>query len=261
MTKPETVVLIVPCYNEASRFPVCAFRNYLNSHINISFIFVDDGSTDGSLRKLTEFCDDTGTQASVISLDSNSGKAEAVRQGMLKAIGSKHSYIGYWDADLSTPLDEIDNLLLAIRASNADAVLGSRVKILGHEIERHLYRHLAGRVFATLASNVLNLPVYDTQCGAKLFLNNQYFETIFTEPFISGWSFDVEILMRYKIFCRLTNLDMNILEVPLKRWLDVPGSKVRGTDFFSAIYDLLRIKIHYRRQDVIDRYREVLLSY
>jgi len=259
MINPDSIVLIVPCYNEAHRLPLAAFNDCLETYPNISFVFVDDGSTDETLNILTGFCADTSERARIISLSVNSGKAEAVRQGMLKVIASGFAYLGYWDADLSTPLDEINNLLQSLNKYNADVVLGSRVKILGHEIERHLYRHLAGRVFATLASNVLNLPVYDTQCGAKIFSNNRYLEIAFADAFISGWSFDVEILMRYKMLYSLSDLDMNILEVPIHRWDDVAGSKVNPLDFFSASYDLLRIRSYYHRKSVIGRYREALL--
>jgi len=261
MNNPDSVALVVPCYNEAKRLPLSIFRDYLGTRPDISFIFVDDGSTDETLSLLTKFCDDVGARSEVISLGVNSGKSEAVRQGVLKLVDGEHRYIGYWDADLSTPLDEIDNLLGSLRTFNADVVLASRVKILGHDIERHLHRHLAGRVFATFASNTLDLPVYDTQCGAKIFSNDRLLKVVFTDPFISGWSFDVEILMRYRILYSLVDRDMNILEVPLRRWIDVAGSKVTPFDLFIAIYDLLRIRIYYYQKSVIDHYHDVLSPY
>jgi len=258
MTKPDSIALVVPCYNEANRFSAETFRNYLTTHSNTSFLFVDDGSTDDTLTRLTEFCGDMGRQSRVISLESNSGKAEAVRQGVWQIIDEEYQYVGYWDADLSTPLDEIDNLLLSLKRLNVDAVLGSRVKILGHEIDRRLYRHLTGRVFATVASHTLDLPVYDTQCGAKIFTNNRLFKAVFSDPFISGWSFDVEILKRYQVLYQVSDTVMNILEVPLGCWTDIAGSKVRAPDFFYAIYDLYRIRLHYRQKRVIEYYRQLL---
>ena len=258
MTKPDSIALVVPCYNEAKRFSAEVFRSFLDVHPNVSFLFVDDGSTDETLIKLTEFCNSLSKQSRVIALEGNSGKAEAVRQGILQVVDEDHEYIGYWDADLSTPLNEVDNLLLSLKRSNADAAFGSRVKILGHDIDRRLYRHLAGRVFATIASYTLGLPVYDTQCGAKLFVNNRSMKAVFNDPFVSGWSFDVEILRRYSILYQATEARMNIREVPLACWTHIAGSKVKASDFFYAIYELYRIKSYYRRKHVIGHYYQLI---
>lgn len=254
----ESVALVVPCYNEATRLQLDLFTDYLHKHKTVTFIFVNDGSTDSTLEVLSAFCNEHQGRAKVVSLEKNSGKAEAVRCGVTGLFGSQYEYIGYWDADLSTPLEELYSLLSAMKSSNADLVLASRVKILGHQIDRHLYRHLAGRVFATLASQTLNLPVYDTQCGAKLFVNSMMLEIAFADPFITNWSFDVEILMRHKVIYELREDEMNIIEVPVRSWSDVPGSKVHPMDFLSEIYGLWRIYRYYRRNDVVSRYREAL---
>src|SRR5438132_292008 len=78
--------------------------------------------------------------------------------------------IGYWDADLSTPLDQVDRLLAALRDDpQCRLAMGSRVKRLGADIMRRPSRHILGRIFATFASGILGFGVYDSQCGAKLF--------------------------------------------------------------------------------------------
>jgi hypothetical protein len=109
-----------------------------------------------------------------------------------------------------------------------------------------------GRVFATAASLTLGLPVYDTQCGAKLFRANSILREVVADPFLTKWVFDVELLARYR--CRLhasgqTDFEDRLFEVPLMSWRDVPGSKVRAWDFFGAFLELLRIARAYRRPD------------
>jgi hypothetical protein len=129
-------------------------------------------------------------------------------------------------------------------------VFGSRVKLMGREINRRPLRHYIGRVFATLASITLSLPIYDTQCGAKLFRNMPEIKALFEEPFISGWIFDVEILAR---LIRLSKArpdlkpESILMELPLQSWTDVPGSKVSPSDFLRAIKDLRKIKRRYLR--------------
>ena len=98
---------------------------------------------------------------------------------MLKT--SEYQFVGYWDADLATPLTEIQVFIQKFKSNNElKAVCGSRVLRLGSSIRRSVFRHYFGRIFATIVSNILNIPVYDTQCGAKIFLA-EFAEIIFSE--------------------------------------------------------------------------------
>ena len=131
----------------------------------------------------------------MLHLARNSGKGEAVRQGLLSALASDTELVGYWDADLSTPLDELPRFMkLLEERPTLHMVLGARVALLGRIIERYHIRHFTGRVFATAASIVLGLPVYDTQCGAKLFRASSELSAVLSSPFSNPWSFDVELL-------------------------------------------------------------------
>jgi dolichyl-phosphate beta-glucosyltransferase len=126
------------------------------------------------------------------------------------------------------------------------AVFGSRVKRLGTDIVRKPSRHYLGRVFSTVASLVVGLPVYDSQCGAKIF-RKEYVIPLFGEPFLTNWLFDVEILARLRRDYGVERTTRSIYEAPLCEWKEVGGSKLRFTQALKAPIDLLRIYHAYRR--------------
>jgi glycosyltransferase involved in cell wall biosynthesis len=244
-----TTTIIVPCYNEASRFQAQAFRDYLAHPSNVRFIFVNDGSKDGTLPMLQELRAKFPDLIEVFDRGTNGGKGEAVRTGILQALQQSSGVVGFWDADLATPLDAIADLARVMEANpDIQMVFGSRVKLMGRDIERKRSRHYLGRVFATVVSGLLRLPVYDTQCGAKLFRSGPEMERLFAEPFNSRWVFDVEILARF-IRARGGDIDSvrkSIYEFPLQAWRDVAGSKLRSKDFVRAFMDVIRIHLKYR---------------
>jgi dolichyl-phosphate beta-glucosyltransferase len=129
-----------------------------------------------------------------------------------------------------------------------EVVLGSRVRLLGRRIERRAARHYLGRVFATGASLTLGLPVYDTQCGAKLLRATASTRQVFATPFLARWVFDVELLARYgqAVAGQAPPLERRVYELPLQQWTDVAGSKVRPWDFVRSGLQLLRIWRSYR---------------
>ena len=238
----SSCTIVVPCYNEALRLDVRAFQNYLKRGQSERFLFVDDGSTDDTATILQELRDFAPKQFDFISLAKNGGKAEAVRQGILKALDDQPDFVGYWDADLATPLDDIPRFCeLLARKDHLQMVIGSRVRLLGRKIERRLPRHYLGRVFATLASFALGLPVYDTQCGAKLFRVSPEIRSLFETPFRTNWIFDVELIARFIRARRIAGgppAEQGIHEKSLYEWRDVAGSKVKPHDCFIALFEL-----------------------
>jgi len=156
------------------------------------------------------------------------------------------AYAGYWDADLATPLSAIELFVATFRRQpQIDIVFGARVALLGRRIVRRASRHYFGRVFATAASTVLALPVYDTQCGAKLLRNTPLCRSLFSQPFGSRWIFDVELLARY-LKAKEKGGPLGVYELPLDEWTDVGGSKVRAKDFARAVGEMVAIHRTYR---------------
>ena len=245
----STCVIVVPCYNEARRLRIEEFRKYLLQAPETSILFVNDGSTDGTLEVLRQAELELPAQIQVLNNAKNSGKGEAVRLGMLHALRhTDASHVGFWDADLATPLSAIGDLLQILSSRpTVEIVLGSRVKLLGRDIERLAARHYLGRVFATCASLVLELPVYDTQCGAKLFRVTPDLATALERPFCSRWVFDVELIARFsQVHAAHPDALRDIIyEFPLYSWRDVPGSKLRARDFFRAAKELWIIRREY----------------
>ena len=237
-------LIIIPCFNEAKRLPIEEFTSFFEDNSSISFLFIDDGSSDNTLEILHTFKHSNST-VEVLSLNKNQGKAEAIRNGILQVNEVDFDYVGYFDADLATPLNEIYRLLeQAKNESKPYLIIGSRVKLIGStDIQRKLSRHYIGRIFATIVSNMLKLPIYDTQCGAKL-IRSDIAKVIFKDPFVSKWLFDVELIFRTK---QLFTISKNsICEVPLKKWIHKSGSKISLFYYFIAPIDLLKIYFKYR---------------
>lgn len=237
-------IVVVPCYNEAKRLHQDDFLHYVEQNEEVAFLFANDGSRDNTLEVLQSL---TARHERLLLFDiqPNGGKAEAVRRGMLYAVEHYDAqYVAFWDADLATPLNEIEPMV-AWADKGYDVVMGLRLMRLGAKVRRKPLRHYLGRCFATVASMMLDLPVYDTQCGAKLF-RREVVETIFQEQFITRWLFDVELLARYKQRYGTENAKEKIYEFPLFQWQDVDGSQLKSRDFFKAPVELMKIRRKYK---------------
>jgi glycosyltransferase involved in cell wall biosynthesis len=232
-------IIIIPCYNEAERLPVNDFKDFAAGNNDISFLFVNDGSTDNT-ADLLEKLESSNKRIYVLNLPANSGKGEAVRQGVMEAVKHKPEYIGFLDADLATPLEEIHNFIDLLEKNDFELISGLRLARLGAQVKRKLSRHYIGRVFATAVSNLLRVEVYDTQCGAKLF-ERQLAEKVFQEPFKSKWLFDIEIFKRIIELYGREKSNRVIYEYPLLTWIDIKGSKLKLSDFIKAPFELLKI--------------------
>jgi glycosyltransferase involved in cell wall biosynthesis len=246
-------VLVIPCHNEAARLPVTEVRRLLEDE-RVGLVLVDDGSTDATHALLTQIAAEHGDRVRVIKLVPNRGKAEATRAGLNEAVGAGASVVGFADADFATPAEELLRLLDALEERSTDVVLASRVARLGAHIDRSPVRHLLGRCFATVAAFTLGVAVYDTQCGAKWFRATPALRAAIAAPFSTRWAFDVELLARLlgRIDSRSDRATAahlapgDIVEVPLDRWSDVPGSKLTFGAMGATMRDVLTLLVKTR---------------
>jgi dolichyl-phosphate beta-glucosyltransferase len=251
VTTNETAIIVVPCFNEAARLDVSAFTRFVEAEHRYRLLFVDDGSQDNTGQLLEAMAHEHPDRIAVLRLDRNCGKAEAVRRGLLAALDQGPATIGFWDADLATPLESLGDFARVMETRpSVSIVMGARVKLLGRAVHRSVGRHYIGRVFATAVSFILRMPVYDTQCGAKLFRGDGEIRRTLETPFITRWIFDVEILARFALGrggLGLPDVKTAIYEMPLPTWHDVAGTRIRVRDFLRAPLDILRIWWAYGR--------------
>jgi dolichyl-phosphate beta-glucosyltransferase len=243
----RTTAIVIPCYNEENRLNINNFRTFLMFNPNYHLCFVNDGSTDNTATLLNNLRKGFEQQISVYHCTQNGGKAEAVRQGMMYVLeNSDHEYIGFLDADLSTDFVSFDQLVQQLdQQPQVKLVVGSRVKRLGAEITRTLKRHLIGRTIATIIGIMLEMPIYDTQCGAKVF-RREIVKSLFQNSFNSKWLFDVELFFRLRNSVGIEKATAWIYEHPLQRWVHVGDSKISVKDSIKIPLHLSKIALTYR---------------
>jgi glycosyltransferase involved in cell wall biosynthesis len=240
------VVIIIPCYNEADRLDTNKFIDYLSQNTHLHFIFVDDGSTDNTSKIINQLISKYNSLVSLLTNETNKGKAESVRLGVIESYKMNPDYIGFLDADLAAPIEEIDNLLKIVKKDKTkEVVFASRIQLIGSEIKRNYFRHFIGRLFATCVSLLLKIRIYDTQCGAKMF-SRKICNDIFSEQFVSPWLFDVELFARLlNVYGMEKTIHMSC-EHPVSKWRDIDGSKVKLIFFLKAPFELFNIVRHYK---------------
>ena len=245
-----STVIVVPCYNEAERLDVAAFEAFARRADAAQILFVNDGSEDATILRLQALTARFPRVFDVLNLERNVGKSEAVRLGLRRALEAGPELVGFWDADLATPLEPIVEFRHVLHARpEIDVVLGTRIALLGHAIQRRPLRSFLGQCFSIAASLALGMRCRDTQCGAKLFRVSPALAEALAQPFASRWIFDVELLARLK---QTDNLAATTFEFPLESWRDVAGSKLRSSDFLKAAWELTVIYRRYgqrRRSD------------
>jgi glycosyltransferase involved in cell wall biosynthesis len=224
--------MVIPCYNEETRFPYHLWNEIILAKENWQWYFVDDGSTDYTYQVLEALT--THSNVEILHLKQNVGKAEAVRFGMMQAIQNQSSlnWIGYIDSDGAFSNSDISRLLGLVseeKFKSYQALLGSRVKLAGREIDRDFKRHIAGRILATIIGMAWKGSPYDMQSGFKIFSNSKNFQNTIRKPFHSKWFVDLEILTRLS---KGNFFNTQFWEEPLLFWREIGSSKL---SFFQLI--------------------------
>ncbi|KAF2518987.1 glycosyltransferase [Flavobacterium salilacus subsp. salilacus] len=229
----QKVAIIIPCYNEEKRIDK-TMLSLLVSLTEADIFLCNDGSTDNTLQVLNDIAGQIGNRCVVIHYAKNAGKANTIYKSVNDILNrGEYTHIGYFDADFSTPVEEIVKLLDIQHQNLENFIMGSRVMLLNSQIKRKTYRHIIGRVIVTLVNLKFKLGVYDTQCGAKLF-PVAIAKIAFSQPFRTSWLFDMEIFLRLK----KNNLMHTGKEIPLQSWRDVDGSKLNWKDSFKILREL-----------------------
>lgn len=236
--------IIIPCYNEANRLHFDQFKSFIETNANYRLCFVNDGSSDDTLKQLRQFASKNLDSAIVHNLAKNQGKAEAVKKGTNYILNNYNpKSIGFMDADLATGFDDYKNLVQNLFTNNLKVVFGSRKMNEEGNIDRSPFRKMASGLIGMLIKIIIGLPIQDSQCGAKVFMPSTA-RFVFKTSFLSRWLFDVEMFIRIKnLYAEQT---MNLIkEVPVTSWEEVDGSHITFTDSIKFPKELLEIGFNY----------------
>ncbi|KPM47379.1 dolichyl-phosphate beta-glucosyltransferase [Jiulongibacter sediminis] len=243
--------MVVPCYNEETRFPATDFGRFLDANSNTLLCLVNDGSKDKTLEALKHFQSLYPSKVEVLNLQKNSGKSEAVRSGINHIFNNFRNIglIGFLDADLATKPEEW--VLMANyldEHSRYGAIVGSRIPRLGADIERKDNRSVLSNIVKTFIRLILRTNFQDTQCGAKIF-HRSLVPSLFGSNFNTPWLFDVEIFMRLKKKFGGNSLRKGVLEYPLLYWSEIGDSKLKLKDSVRIPLQLLMMYFQYNWSD------------
>jgi dolichyl-phosphate beta-glucosyltransferase len=231
----RSLSIVIPAFNEEKRLPATLDR--IDSYLArggwrfSELLVVDDGSRDGTAAVAEAFAA-RKPFARLLRNPGNRGKGYSVRHGMLEAKGE---WALFSDADLSSPIEELEKLWSAAGEARAQVAIGSRAldrSLIG--VHQPAFRETAGKVFNLAVRVIAGLPYWDTQCGFKLF-ETRAARDIFRRQRLERFGFDVEVLFLAR------RLGYSAIEVPV-RWNDVAGTKVSALGGLSAFLDPVRVR-------------------
>ena len=230
------LTVVIPVFNEVKRIGKTLEKILLyldQCDYSFEVIVVDDGSMDGTYILVKEFSE-RYKQVHILRSEMNQGKGASVRKGML---ASRGRYALFSDADLSTPIEEVEKLLEWF-GKGYDIAIGSRgLRESDIQIHQPWYREAMGKTFNLLVRFFTVKGIKDTQCGFKCF-KREIVQDVFDKQTISHFSFDVELLWI------ALKRGYKIKEVPVIWWNDVHSKVNPASDSLRMFYDLMKIKIN-----------------
>lgn len=239
--------VVIPCFNEEQRLMSSEFRAFAHKNLGYHLCFVNDGSTDNTLSILRQVRDSNPDNTSIYNCKKKVGKAEAIRQGMLRLTQDQQfDYVGFLDADLSTDFSDFDELVKSIENSAFKIVNGSRILRMGANITQEPIRKLSSKAINFVIQTILGMPIKDTQCGTKI-MDRETAAKLFDQKFMTKRLLDVEIFMRMKKIYGKQIAGSHIYEQPLKKWIQDNRSKLSIKDSIKMVGQLFEITYGYRK--------------
>jgi dolichyl-phosphate beta-glucosyltransferase len=230
--------VVVPCFREERRLPgtLARLEEFLGARGEAyELLIVDDGSDDGTVELARKYACGR-PEVRVIASQPNRGKGYAVRRGALEARGER---VLFSDADLSTPIEELERFLRSLE-QGFDVAIGSRA-LAGSDlrVRQPWWRERAGRTMNFLIRILSGLPYADTQCGFKLF-TREAARDLFGQATVDRWMFDVELLVLAR------KLGYRVAELPVT-WVNSSESRVRLSHAPGIFRELFHIRWHWLR--------------
>ena len=237
----EKITIVIPLYNEEERLNklIKGIKNFSKAKIDKSyeFIFVDDGSTDDTAKKISQFIDKIKKNKhkyKLIKSTDNFGKGNALKLGVQ---ASKNNWIFTMDADLSVDIFQTIKWFKKYSFKKNYAYFGSR-KHPRSKLKLMYYRNIIGYIFQSLIFLFIDKKIKDTQCWFKLY-NKKYAKNIFKNLKTPGYAHDIELIYLLKL------KKIKIIELPIK-WMYMDKSKVNIlTEPIKMLIDIILIKFRY----------------
>lgn len=241
-SRPVTFLLALPCYNEGerlARFLPGLCRAIEKSGLQVRILPVDDGSDRHHRERYRDLMESHRERfpflLSMLHLDSNRGKGQAVYQGW--AIAEKEEFLAFADADGAVGPAEVVRVLHRITddpQAGGKLFAGSRIEEADTRVERNFLRQLTGTLFRILVRLLFGLPIEDTQCGFKV-LPRTFFQSHKSALVESGFAFDLELLYR----AREAGLELVPVAV---NWKEVKGGHMTAGKSVELILNTLRLR-------------------
>jgi dolichyl-phosphate beta-glucosyltransferase len=235
----KSISIVLPFYNEKKRILSCLnqIKKFKSNKIITEFIFVDDGSKDGTDLIIKKFFKKKKKKWKIIKSKKNMGKGYALKLGVLSA---KNQWILTSDTDMSVPLEQIlkwnKNKFLK---KNCSIYFGSR-EHNNSTVESRIYRKVLGKIFRIIIKILLKITIRDTQCGYKLYKSG-IGKKIFKNLTINKFEHDLEIILIAQ------KINQSINELPVE-WTHKPNSKLNiFIDPIKMLYGIILLSFKLKK--------------